>query len=682
MKQTNILLKTSWRLVGGLAALVLTLAVIGAQADTILLDFGQNTRTTVNGPAPDDPDRFWNNVNETVGCSDTGRILDVVTTNNTPTYFDFVMVRRFNGPNSVGTSSFSAYPVDATADNLYGNTGTFNTRANVFPSFKLTQLDLGTKYQFTFYASRTSLGATENRETLYVVQGATIETNVLNPANNIENVAVSSQITPDAAGEISISIYPGPNNNNSVKFTHLSVMQVDTTVEAVTPLEFTLEPASQEVAATRDVTFFAAVSGSGPFVARWYQDGNLMTEQQSYYTNFSYTIPYAGVELDNARFSVSVSNSLYGVVSSNAVLKVFVDQTAPGVVSVFSPSGISALLEFSEEMDTNTTAIPAYYTINGQEALSAVPSADKKKVTLTFPKVTGNYTVAVGGVNDWYGNPIASGVTISGTAGPIPGENYLVDIGGTTIQTVNEDCFAPGNDPTNYWNNLTRTLGMVNDSVLPLRTSHRNDFGVNLVVVSRFNDWNSSGTSVSSLFPANATRDNLYGNIELWQSLTEVLPVMKLTGLDPAMFYKFTFHASRGGAADNREVAYTVGGANTNSAILDAANNIDQVAVVEGIQPSTTGEVIISMAPGPGNNNAYHFLHLSAFKVEKGAPPAPRFLAPVISNGKIELNWTGQGKLEWSPTLNGPWAPVLPEPASGYMEDISTSGNRFYRLEQ
>ena len=91
MKQTNILLKTSWRLVGGLAALVLTLAVIGAQADTILLDFGQNTRTTVNGPAPDDPDRFWNNVNETVGCSDTGRILDVVTTNNTPTYFDFVM---------------------------------------------------------------------------------------------------------------------------------------------------------------------------------------------------------------------------------------------------------------------------------------------------------------------------------------------------------------------------------------------------------------------------------------------------------------------------------------------------------------------------------------------------------------------------------------------------------------
>ena len=56
------------------------------------------------------------------------------------------------------------------------------------------------------------------------------------------------------------------------------------------------------------------------------------------------------------------------------------------------------------------------------------------------------------------------------------------------------------------------------------------------------------------------------------------------------------------------------------------------------------------------------------------------FLPPVVSNGKVTLNWSGTGNLEWAPAVLGPWTPITPAPASGYSEDIVLAQNRFYRL--
>jgi hypothetical protein len=56
------------------------------------------------------------------------------------------------------------------------------------------------------------------------------------------------------------------------------------------------------------------------------------------------------------------------------------------------------------------------------------------------------------------------------------------------------------------------------------------------------------------------------------------------------------------------------------------------------------------------------------------------FLAPVLKAGKLTLTWTGTGKLESAPSVSGPWTPVTPAPASGYIEDLAAAGNRFYRL--
>jgi hypothetical protein len=49
----------------------------------------------------------------------------------------------------------------------------------------------------------------------------------LDPANNVDNFAQVFSITPDAAGEILISIDPTANNLNQYRFTYLGVLRMD-----------------------------------------------------------------------------------------------------------------------------------------------------------------------------------------------------------------------------------------------------------------------------------------------------------------------------------------------------------------------------------------------------------------------------------------------------------------------
>ena len=57
--------------------------------------------------------------------------------------------------------------------------------------------------------------ATDNRETLYTVAGATTSSAALDCLNNSTQVATVSGISPAADGTIQVRIEPGPNNDNS-----------------------------------------------------------------------------------------------------------------------------------------------------------------------------------------------------------------------------------------------------------------------------------------------------------------------------------------------------------------------------------------------------------------------------------------------------------------------------------
>lgn len=626
------------------------------------------------GPAPnDDPNNYWNNLDNGIGSLPTGALSNLVSTLNTTSSISILMTSRFNGVNENGTQNSTVYPVDATRDSLYGNTELWSGLENIFPSFKLVGLDSATTYNFTFFASRMSVS--DNRETGYTVTGGNSGFAALDASNNEEQTVTVTGITPNGAGEISISLAPTANNNNPYHFTYLGVLKVDA-IPPQTPLGFTLEPVSQRVVQLKPVTFTAAVTGAPPYSVQWYQNGAPILGE----TKFSYTIPSVELYMDGWQYQVSVSNLAYGVISSNAVLTVSSDTNPPVLLAVNSYDGASVVLRFNEPLDT-TAYNQLNYQVNGGavNVVAANPDASGQVVTLTLDgTISGTFTVVVNGVQDAVGNPIAPNTTLAGTVTALEEQEMLFDFGGNNTTGLGP---AP-DDPVNYWNNVTTAVGSSDTAVLPnLVTVHNAQTPYSLAMIKRFGSANENGTLLSVVFPAKATRDSLFGNTEVFQSLSNVFPSFKLTGLNPARQYSFTFYASRTGVSDNRETGYTLTGANTGFVALNAANNVNNTVTATGICPDAAGEITISLAPTANNNNANHFTYLGVMRVAPYVPP-PVFLPPVIENGQIKLQWSGTARLLRASSVLGPWQPVEPPPSSPYSESLVPGESRYYRLQQ
>ncbi len=547
---------------------------------SFLFDFGSASAATTNGPAPDDPAHHWNNIPETIGASPTGVLSNIVTTANAATDISLVMLNRFNGANENGSTTATSFPVNATRDSLFGNTETFNGLSEVFPSFKLINLNPARTYSFTFYAARVGVG--DNRETGYTVTGENSGFAALNAANNTDATALVAGITPDASGEITIRLAPTANNNNANHFTYLGALRLDA-VPQQEPIVFTQQPASQTVSEFMPAQFSAAVQGTPPYFIQWFSNDVTIPGANS----FTYTIPSVSTNMDGAVFSVIVSNLAFSATSSNAVLHV-------------------------------------------------TPAAE---------------------------NPAARAL--------------FFDFGASTTPTGNG---VSPNDPLNLWNNVTPAVGSSSTGRLTnLVTAANATTTIGLVMLSRFNGANENGTLNSPLLPQNATRDSLFGNTEVFSGLANVFPSFKLVGLNPDAKYDLTFYASRTGVGDNRETGYTVTGANSGFAALNAANNVTNTARVTGIVPNAGREITVSLAPTANNNNANHFTYLGVLRLDAVLPP-PEFLPATRTAGQLQLDWTGEGQLEWAPAITGPWTPVTPRPSPPYSEEIVTGQDRFFRL--
>jgi hypothetical protein len=217
---------------------------------------------------------------------------------------------------------------------------------------------------------------------------------------------------------------------------------------------------------------------------------------------------------------------------------------------------------------------------------------------------------------------------------PCEAQTFLFDFGGANT-TVNGA--APADDPVNFWNNVTTTIGQsATGSLLNLVTTGNTVTGAGLMMLTRFNGANENGTLASTLFPSDATRDSLYGNTEIWSGLANVFPSFKLIGLNPVLTYDFTFYASRMSVSDNRETGYTLTGGNAGFAALNASANENSFATAFGLVPNASGEITIAIAPTANNNNAYHFTYLGV--MEMTVVPEPSASALMIGGG-LFLAW-------------------------------------------
>jgi hypothetical protein len=196
------------------------------QATTMLFDFGRTDTQSPFNPGVE----AWNNVVPATTdlfavFEEGGTIVPGVTFSITDQFFQ-VGEPTANIGSTNPSGDAGVYPVSATSDPFFGHNGTFAGQpANPLGQVKLSGLDAGQAYNFTFFASRQPVG--DNRETMYTIQGANALVGMLNPSNNDTEVLRLNGALPDGNGELVIDVESGPNSN---------VMQVDAIPEPATSL--------------------------------------------------------------------------------------------------------------------------------------------------------------------------------------------------------------------------------------------------------------------------------------------------------------------------------------------------------------------------------------------------------------------------------------------------------------
>jgi|GEM_PF-1549657 len=180
--------------------------------DTVNIDFGSSLSTG-----------NWNNMNNATG--DT--INNLINAQGQKTGYSICINDAFTGINTAGTtlpSETLIFPSTATSDSFFGSVGAHSGIIEPTGGFALSGLSTSKSYTFTFFSSRT--GVTDDRETMYIVSGNTIDTVYLDAANNVSNVATVSSMIPSEDGTITISVGPGPNNSNSSKYYFIGAISI------------------------------------------------------------------------------------------------------------------------------------------------------------------------------------------------------------------------------------------------------------------------------------------------------------------------------------------------------------------------------------------------------------------------------------------------------------------------
>ncbi len=231
--------------------------------------------------------------------------------------------------------------------------------------------------------------------------------------------------------------------------------------------------------------------------------------------------------------------------------------------------------------------------------------------------VTVNVTGLAAGT--YYARVTASATGYEGCSATV---TLLVTPAGVS-QTLYFDFGDAAQQTPGHYNNVTHLQSPIANVIDSTGTAT----GITLTVTDAF--WpgaNLSGTtsptSAAAEFDPQATRDNLFGCTVTFGGYLEPTAAFTLGGLStaPGVSYTFTFFASRMGVSDNRETRYFVSGADSGVAYLDASNNVGNVAVVANIHADPNGQIVVTLNPGPNNNNVSGFYYIGALKVVRNGP--------------------------------------------------------------
>ncbi|MGB0177277.1 MAG: T9SS type A sorting domain-containing protein [Owenweeksia sp.] len=184
-----------------------------AQLDTIKIDLGNPSNTSA---AP------WNNITD----EDQGSIADLLNHNGFTTGIAVAVTDSFNGNNTAGLAANDSLKVSpqAAGDSFFGSKVPAVEGHQVTGGLTFYHMDPNTPYSFAVYASRGS--ASDNRETKYIIEGATKDSANLNAAANSHYQVRFFGIYPAADSTIVLTATTGPNNNNASGYYYMGAVQI------------------------------------------------------------------------------------------------------------------------------------------------------------------------------------------------------------------------------------------------------------------------------------------------------------------------------------------------------------------------------------------------------------------------------------------------------------------------
>jgi len=184
--------------------------LLQAQTTSILVDFG-----SANNPSP----APWNNLTN----PRTGVLTNMTDVFGQVTEVDLMVTDSFTSANSNGTlmpDPTLGIPSSASGDSFYGNPVEFSGSIQPTGGIRLSSLDTSLVYQLKLFASRV---ANDNRQTEYIVSGATVDTGYLNVASNQDSILQFS-VHPSDSGTVDIQVSTGPENTNAFGFFYLGAL--------------------------------------------------------------------------------------------------------------------------------------------------------------------------------------------------------------------------------------------------------------------------------------------------------------------------------------------------------------------------------------------------------------------------------------------------------------------------
>ena len=214
-------------------------------------------------------------------------------------------------------------------------------------------------------------------------------------------------------------------------------------------------------------------------------------------------------------------------------------------------------------------------------------------------------------------------------AAPVSAETMLFDFGNTARQTA-------GN-----WNNIvpaTTDLFAVFDTdggIVPGVTLAITDTFFQTGEPSQLGSEAPAGDAAG--FPVDATDDYFFGHTGPFAGADDnPYGEVRLSGLNPATAYNFTFFSARNGVTDNRETMFTALGANSLSGVAVTSNNNTEVLRLDGVFPDTNGDIFVGVEAGPGNDNSNEFFYINLMQVD--AVPEPSAVMLALASAALTLS--------------------------------------------